>query len=551
MKQTSARFETRTWLAWLVKVRPLLITVLLTLEVLIVTLTRNNVPAVLFATVIVLWYTISVFFYLLYRVSADYEMQARVQVVTDVVMSTAVLYVTGGIDTSFNFLLPLVIIMACILLSRWWAYLIAALAFIGFGALLELTYFDLLHGYSINRPDLRSLQIVIFINLFAYLAVAYLGSMLSEKLRQVDTELADKSGMLVSLRALHENVIQSMQGGLITTDLAGRITLINRAGEALIGHPADDLLGRNIQSLFAHRLPDTRNDAVHTEMRFVSTQGKQKIFAITASPLDVPDIGRVGVLYAVEDQTQMRRLEREVRLRDRLSAVGRMASGIAHEIRNPLSSIAGAVAMLTDVATLNEDQRTLLRIVTKESERLNAIISEFLLYSREKKYSFIVMDVRLLIEETLTLLKQSLPEERTIVVEQGLCNDPALCLVDEDKIRQVFWNICQNAIRAMPEGGALRVTVDADHEYVQMTFADTGRGIAPEMLDRIFEPFQTGFDAGTGLGLAICYQIVQAHDGNLTVRSKKGAGTSFQLSLKRAVQPIVAEPELHAESAHG
>src|SRR5437899_8213650 len=223
-------FDERTWLSWLVKVRIIIITFLLGIGLAIIRLTHTNVSEWAFVSVILLWYTVGVFFLLLYSVWEDFALQARIQVISDLALTTAVIYITGGIDTSFNFLYPLVIIVASILLPRWWAYLTAALSFIGFGAVLELSYFEVIRSYSVTRPDIKSLQAVILINLFAYLAIAYLSSNLSQKLRQADVELQDKSGALEHLQVRHENIIHSMRGGLITTALDGRVTLINVPG---------------------------------------------------------------------------------------------------------------------------------------------------------------------------------------------------------------------------------------------------------------------------------------------------------------------------------
>src|SRR3954465_1704060 len=187
-------FDERTWLSWLVKVRIIIITFLLGIGLAIVRLTHTNVPERSFGSALLLWSTVAVFFLVLNTVWSDSRLQARVQILSDLALTTAIIYLTGGIDTSFNFLYPLVIIVASILLPRWWAYLAAALSFIGFGAVLELSFFGVIRSYSITQPELKSLQAIIFINLFAYLAIAYLSSSLSQKLRQVDVQLKDKSG---------------------------------------------------------------------------------------------------------------------------------------------------------------------------------------------------------------------------------------------------------------------------------------------------------------------------------------------------------------------
>src|SRR5580765_3960640 len=260
------RFNERAWLAWLVKVRVIIISFLLAVELLIVNLTPNNVSSRLFITVVLVWYTISVFFIVLHSLWQEYRLQAIVQIFTDLAFTTALVYVTGGIDTFFNFLYPLVIIVASILLPRYWAYVTAAVSFICFGALLELSYFERIPSYQYSaRGDLKSLQVVIIINFCAYLAVAHLASSLASKLRQAGVELRDKSGELLSLQALHENVIHSIRSALITTDLEGRITLMNAPGQKVLERTASSVYGRPIADLFVDQLPNIDSLSVQCE----------------------------------------------------------------------------------------------------------------------------------------------------------------------------------------------------------------------------------------------------------------------------------------------
>jgi len=250
--------------------------------------------------------------------------------------------------------------------------------------------------------------------------------------------------------------------------------------------------------------------------------------------LTVPERGDLGYVYVLDDLTEIRRLEREVRMQDKLAAVGRLAAAIAHEIRNPLTSIAGSVSMLSGVPEMNEDHRRLLDIVTRESQRLNSIITDFLAYSRTKQYHFDRVDLVQSVEDTLTLMDHRMTAEKTgITIERRFAVRQAWAIADGDKLKQVFWNLCENAVRAMKDGGKLTAAVESLGDDWQVSFRDTGTGMTPQQIEKIFEPFQSNFEGGTGLGLVIVYQIVQAHDGKVWARSKPGQGTTFVLRLRR------------------
>jgi two-component system sensor histidine kinase PilS (NtrC family) len=526
-------FDERNWLAWLVKVRVLILTFLLGIQLAVARLTPTHLPLRYFLSTILLWYTLSVFYIVLLSLWKEHRLQASLQVLTDLIMVSLVVQETGGWDSSLNFLYPLVIIVAGILLPRVWAHLIAALAFILYGGVLELDYYGVVPSYSSTHPELKVLQGIIFVNLFAFLIVAYLASLLVSKLREARVELKDASGALEDLQILQENIIQSISSGLITTGLNGRITLVNHSAQKLLERRPDQLLGNPVTGLFLDLLPNGESQ-MHAEVRFDTPKNFRKTARVRVAPLSVPGRAPLGYLYALDDLTEIRRLEREVRLQDRLAAVGRLAAAIAHEIRNPLTSIAGSVSMLSEVPELGDEHRRLLDIVTRESQRLNSIITDFLAYSRGKKYNFDKTNLVQLLEDTLTLMRHRMTAENTgITIECQFAAPEAWVLADGDKIKQVFWNFAENAIRAMRDGGILKVAIDELGSDWQVSFSDTGSGMTTQQIEKIFEPFQSNFEGGTGLGLAVVYQIVQAHEGKVWARSKPGQGTTFVLRLRQ------------------
>jgi len=527
-------FDERIWLAWLVKIRLIILTLLIGIELAVARLTTTTFPVGLFVGIVLLWFALSGFYLFLLSFWAEYRIQSFLQIFTDLLLVTLVIYATGGVDSSLNFLYPLVIIIASVVLSRTWTYVAASLAFVLYGAVLELGYFGIIPTYSNTHPNAAVLHSIILMNCCAFLAVAYLASLLAAKLRQANVKLKDASGALEDLQVLHENIIQSISGGLITTGLDGHITLANTAAQTLLDLPEKELWSKPVHKLFLDPLPLINTDHAHGEVRYLAKTGFKKTFRVRVSKLAVQERGNLGYVYTFDDLTEIRRLEREVRMQDRLAAVGRLAAAIAHEIRNPLTSIAGSASMLIGMPNLNDEHRQLLQIVTRESERLNAIITDFLAYSRNRQYKLTEVDLLPLLEDTLTLLEHRLMAENTGISIRRVFSVPqALALADGDKIKQVFWNFCENAVRAMKEGGVLTVSVNPIAEDWNISFADTGPGINPQLIEKIFEPFQSQFEGGTGLGLAIVYQIVQAHDGKVWARSKLGNGSEFVLRLRR------------------
>src|SRR5271168_1827287 len=260
-------FDERNWLAWLVKVRVLILTFLLGIQLAVAQFTPTTLPVRLFIGTILFWYSISLFYVLLLSFWQEHRLQAALQVLTDLILVSLLIHETGGWDSSLNFLYPLVIIVASVLLPRVWAHLVAALAFILYGTVLELNYYGVVPSYCTTHPELKALRGIIFVNLFAFLAVAYLAGQLVSKLRQARVQLKDASGALEDLQILHENIIQSVSSGLITTGLDGRITLVNNAAQKLLGRTSDDLLGRPVTGLFLDPLPNGESQT-HAEVRF-------------------------------------------------------------------------------------------------------------------------------------------------------------------------------------------------------------------------------------------------------------------------------------------
>ncbi len=244
-------------------------------------------------------------------------------------------------------------------------------------------------------------------------------------------------------------------------------------------------------------------------------------------------------------------MEESVRRKDRLAAVGRVAAGLAHEIRNPLGAMRGAIQVLESKMDAESVQTSLMDIILKESDRLNSIITNFLGYARPMAATFTDTNVGEAINDTITLLKHSpdVKEHHKLTVN---CGDiPVTISADITQLKQIFWNLARNALQAMPDGGELIVGVEpVPNNRIRITFEDTGIGMSPDQVEQLFEPFSNSTTGGTGLGLSIDYQIVKDHNGAINVRSRMGEGTIITVDLpkeNRRVSADKADSEKHED----
>ena len=544
------------WLSWLGRVRFLGITFLVGIVIAARHLTPMPVPLRSFVQLIALWYTLAIFYVILRRWVPLARWHAPLQIACDLLMVTGVVCATGMQDSYFVSLYLLAILMASVLFSRRGVFLVAGFAFVLLGGALELISSGVISRTATSMPTLRALDSWLASNLFAFFAVAYLGSLLAQTLRKKGVELEAKSEELKDLQTFNQDIIESMRGGLLTTDMEGRILVMNRAGAEITGSGLGQHRGEKIADIFPGFWPVERDEqgnplAARKEIEYKTAEGTSRFLGLSISPLRTAQNQNMGFVYNFQDLTELKRLEREVVTTERMAALGRLSAAIAHEIRQPLTAMTGALKELARLAPLDEDDKKLVHIVSRESQRLNQIITDFLDYSRVKTYHFADIDVVPLFEETLLLLEHDATAVGKLRIVRKFKVRSLRARADRDALKQVFWNLCNNALRAMPAGGVLTVSIDADEIFARIQIGDTGVGIDPAQATRIFEPFQSGFTGGTGLGLAVVYSILQAHRGRIRVEASEGPGAQFIVEIPRAVRArAAAAPKIQEAREH-
>lgn len=512
-------------------------------------LSFENFPQGLFLVFLISVGLTIVYFFLL-RLNSAFAWQIRAQFFLDALLITWLVWRTGDLSSPYITLYIVLISVASFFMRPLSTLLMAVVCAAMFIALAFLSVTAVIETYGPGQAVGKAVQIVSF-HVVAFLVVGILASRLSDR-RFSGEEFEETVKSLANLRVLHERIVESIRSGLVTTDLEGNIYTFNAAATEITGYRLDQMQGSSIYDLFGDiREPINLSLAAagegeqlpRFEADLITPEGFAVRIGFGVSLLFSEMNEGTGLIITFQDLTEIRSMEDSVRRKDRLAAVGRVAAGLAHEIRNPLGAMRGAIQVLESSTPPGSMQASLMDIILKESDRLNAIITNFLGYARPAAVNFTDTNVGEAIRDTFTLLRHSPDVRENHVLTDDLGDKRVVISADAAQLKQIFWNLARNALQAMPDGGTLRVGLEnIPNNRIRIVFADTGLGMSPDQVEQLFEPFSNSTTGGTGLGLSIVYQIVKDHNGVINVRSLEGKGTTITVELPKDNRRVAADP---------
>jgi two-component system sensor histidine kinase PilS (NtrC family) len=543
----------RARLQWLMGLRVTFVTLMLGLSLIFQATKGERVDT--FYTLIVLTYALTIPSAVLLRTLKTPSALTTffwIQVGIDFLLETVLVARTGGVESPFAVLYVITVAVASLIPQRRVGLFAACTCIIVFGVVTNAQLYGFASSWgSVPAGHVGVAEVFQTFGVYALalLIVGLLSGTLADQLYRVDQSLREKEQGLNRLQAFHENIVRSISSGIFTADATGALTSFNPAAQELTGYTAGQVLGRAWREIFNWHPNQPSDDATagalpamtRFEVECKNANGNRLVLGMTVSPLyeQREEHGLVGVF---KDLTQIRELEAEMRRKEWLANLGEMSAGMAHEIRNPLGALAGAMQMLRKESTADATDRRLMDIAIREATRLDAIITEFLQYARPPELDLAEHNINKILAETMDLVQHEARIRKRITIATSLAVGPLVVQVDQNQMRQVFWNLATNAFDAMPDGGQLAISTGCRHvdaagrsgDIVEIAFQDTGEGIAQDNLDKIFLPFFTTKKEGSGLGLAAVHRIVDLHGGWIKVESQPQRGTCFVVCLPRS-----------------
>ena len=461
------------------------------------------------------------------------------QALVDVAFVSIIVFATGLYDSVFAFMYVVIILLGSLEAFLKGAMIWAVISAVSYVSMLYLQMRGVLVPPGAEDVHLAWSQFLrpSLTNSIGFLMTGVLSGLLGEDIRKTRQRVQAREDDFQTLESFHKQVVDNIPSGILTADMLGRLSLINDTACTILGVRREEVTGLPVEKVLGglemsdsrgeHRLP-------RSEIFFRRADGAEIFLGFSASPMKDAEGKVIGRVVIFQDLTPVKQMEERIRIADRLAGVGELAAGLAHEIRNPLASIAGSSQMLRETPELQEDARMLLDIIERESIRLNGLITDFLAYTGPSLRNVGPVNMADLIGEVVDGVRAGEAREKGVEVEK-LSLRNMFVDGDAEQLKQVLWNLVRNAVQATPPGGFVRLDLSPQlrqgERYAVTTVSDTGKGIAPDITAKIFNPFFTTKEGGTGLGLAISQRIVQFHKGFIEARSQPGHGSIFSVFL--------------------
>ena len=491
------------------------------------------------AVIVAVIYFISLVALLLQPVFQRYPKIFKItQLVFDLVLASIVIFVTGGKASPFIFLYVLIIIYSSIVLTKVASYVMALVS----GLIYVLIVFYQLRNelpLPSGQSFLSSMSqwgeiglVSTYFHLTGFLLVAILAGYLSERFRTAGRELGESERSLRILQNLHENILQSLTSGVITLNLDGKIISANRTGLEILGIKSEDkILGKDLSHFMSGLHLEDLVSKKREQMLYSAPDGRKVTLGFSTSDLKDTEEKTQGYIIIFQDLTEVKQLEDRLMTSEKMALLGQLAAGLAHELRNPLSAISGAVEILGSDVKPTEDNLRLVRMASQEVDRLNLLVEDFLILTMPIQKLTTLVDLGRIISDTIESFTKTIRRGNIEIlnqVEKGI-----YVQADSYRLKQAMWNLLLNSVDAMPIGGLIIIKSKTEDNNVVIEISDEGKGIDENFISRIFDPFFTTKEVGTGLGLAIVQKVIEGYNGKINVVSSRGNGATFVIALPR------------------
>lgn len=494
--------------------------------------------------VILVMYVLSLFYTLLLRKEKYFRLNIYTQLIADIVLVSLLVYLTGSIGSNYSLLYTLVIIYSSIFLGRKGALIIASVSSVVFGLVLELEYFNIIstiystgRDYSVEASDVF---LRVAVHLLSFYIVAFLASFVVEQEKKTRSLLEERESAFDQLDVLFSSIIESVDTGILTTTMQGRIKTFNRAAESITGFDLASVENRQIRDIFPEFSAYFDADSLdliksRREIRVELGAGAQVHLGCSFSPLRDRHGKQIGHILIFQDLTEIKRMEENLEKSKRLALIGEMAAGFAHEMRNPLASITGSIQLLGQTARMEDTDKRLMQIIMRGKDQLDNFVRDFLLLARPVPQIREPVSLPEVAEEVIENIRLSNEWTEGIKIIRTFSGQ-SKALANKEQIRQIIQNLMLNAVQASDRSGNIfleikALNLDDGKNYTLIRVTDEGCGIDEKDLKNVFEPFFTKKEKGTGLGLAIVSRIVDGYGGKIKIESWIEKGTSVRVWL--------------------